>query len=311
MLEPQGRNVQVALREIGDHIRYHAAMVNRAFHEENRLAWNEATAAHNSHKRDQAKFFREGGNTLFPEEMALLGDIAGLSLVHLQCNSGQDTLSLAQRGAIVTGVDISDTAIAFACKLSEESGIPAKFHRMDVYDWLEETVQGAERFDIAFCSYGAICWLSDLNTWARGIAAVLKPDGRFVMVEFHPFAMTLDEHWTHKFPYCRGGQVQNWEEGIGDYVAYSGAALTPSGYVAGVKDFKNPYRSHEFLWGIGEVVTALLEAGLTITALQEYPYSNGCMQFERMRETAGGRMIPPEDVPNLPLLYGLAARKAS
>ena len=68
----------------------------REYHEENRLAWNEATKAHNSHKGDQARFLREGGSTLFPEEVALLGDIDGKRLLHLQCNAGQDTLSLAR-----------------------------------------------------------------------------------------------------------------------------------------------------------------------------------------------------------------------
>ncbi|BAZ23858.1 putative methyltransferase [Kalymmatonema gypsitolerans NIES-4073] len=86
--------------------------LRKDLHEENRLSWNEATKAHNSHKGDQAKFFRLGGSTLFPEEKELLGDIAGLSLVHLQCNAGQDTLSLVQLGAVATGVDISDEAIA-------------------------------------------------------------------------------------------------------------------------------------------------------------------------------------------------------
>jgi SAM-dependent methyltransferase len=285
-------------------------MKHQDLHEENRLSWNEATLAHNSHKRTQAQFFRHGGDTLFPEEMELLGDVSGLSLAHLQCNSGQDSLSLARRGAVVTGVDISDTAIAFACQLSEESGIPATFHRMDVYDWLEETAQSTQRFDTVFCSYGALCWLSDLNTWAKGIAAVLKPGGRFVVVDFHPFAMTFDEGWTHKYPYFGHGHPLTWEDGITDYVAASGDALAPSGYLEGVKDFKNPCRVHEFQWGIGEIVTALLEAGLTITALKEYPYSNGAKMFERMRETPGRRMVPPEQVPNLPLMYGIAAQKA-
>src|SRR5437762_3986221 len=131
-------------------------MLRKPLHEENRLAWNVATPVHNSHKRDQAGFLRGGGSTLFPEEIELLGDIRGLSLVHLQCNAGQDTLSLAQLGAQVTGVDISDTAIEFARKLSEESGIPASFHRMDVYDWLEEAVRSGQQFDVAFSSYGCI-----------------------------------------------------------------------------------------------------------------------------------------------------------
>src|SRR5207253_119295 len=95
-------------------------MLRKELHEQNRLAWNLATDAHNSHKADQARFFCEGGSKLAPEEIELLGDIRGLSLVHLQCNSGQDTLSLAQLGAHVTGIDISDTAIDFARKLSED-----------------------------------------------------------------------------------------------------------------------------------------------------------------------------------------------
>jgi hypothetical protein len=43
----------------------------RALHEQNRLSWNAATRAHNSHKADQAKFYREGGSKLYPEETAL------------------------------------------------------------------------------------------------------------------------------------------------------------------------------------------------------------------------------------------------
>src|SRR5512133_2945020 len=102
-------------------------MVRKELHEANRRAWNEATIAHNSHKRDQAAYLRAGGSTLYPEELALLGDLAGKSLLHLQCNAGQDTLSLAQRGALVTGVDISDTAVDFARQLSAESGISGTF----------------------------------------------------------------------------------------------------------------------------------------------------------------------------------------
>ena len=281
----------------------------KELHEENRLSWNEATKAHNSHKGNQAKFFREGGSTLFPEEMELLADINGLSLLHLQCNAGQDTLSLAKLGAVVTGVDISDEAIAFAQKLSEESGIPATFHRADVYDWLEEARQGNERFDLVFCSYGALCWLSNVKIWANGIASVLKSGGQFVMVEFHPITLIFDWDWTHKFPYFSEGKPLTWKDGIGDYVANSDEGLTPWGYEKGIENFRNPYRTHEFTWGIGEVVTALLEAGLILEVLKEYPYTNGCKIFERMRETPGRRMVPPEDVPNLPLMYAIAARK--
>ncbi|MGH7751436.1 MAG: class I SAM-dependent methyltransferase, partial [Gemmatimonadales bacterium] len=158
----------------------------REYHEQNRLAWNEATKAHNSHKGDQARFLREGGSTLFPEEVDLLGQLQGKRLLHLQCNAGQDTVSLAKLGAVCTGVDISDEAVAFATRLSAESGIPATFVRSDVYDYLAEAAAKGEQFDRVFSSYGAICWLSDLAGWGRGIASLLAPGGRFVLVEFHP-----------------------------------------------------------------------------------------------------------------------------
>jgi SAM-dependent methyltransferase len=284
-------------------------MPRKELHEDNRRAWNAATLAHNSHKADQATFLREGGNTLFDTELELLGDIVGKSLVHLQCNSGQDSLCLARLGATVTGVDISDEAITFARQLSADAGIPASFVLADVYDWLAEAAQQAARYDIVFSSYGALVWLSDIRAWTRGMAGILKPGGRVVVVEFHPFSMVFDWDWSHKYPYFADGAPLSYEHGVGDYVAMAGEALTPSGFLEGTRDFVNPHPGHEFQWGIGEVVTALLDAGLAITALREYPYANAARQFDRMRELPGKRMIPPVDVPNLPLMYGLVARR--
>jgi SAM-dependent methyltransferase len=282
-------------------------MLRKDLHEENRRAWNAATDAHNSHKHDQATFFREGGSTLYPEEIALLGDIAGRTLLHLQCNAGQDTLSLAQLGAQVTGVDISDTAIAFARRLADESGIPATFVRADIYDWFAQA-EGAQ-YDIVFASYGALVWLSDIRRWGQGVAGVLRPGGRYVLVEFHPIVAIFDWEWHHAHPYFGEGQTFTYEVGIGDYVAMAGAALAPMGYLEGVQDFQNPHPSHEFQWPVGEVVSALTEAGLAITTLREYPYMNGAKILSAMRELPGGRMYPPEHIPSLPLMYGLVAKK--
>lgn len=281
----------------------------KQFHEENRLSWNEATKANNSHKGDPSQFFREGGDTLFPEEIEVLGEIAGLSILHLQCNSGQDSLNLAKSGAILTGIDRSDEAIAFARKLSQESNIPATFYRTDVLNWLDRTAGKNERFDTVFSSYRAVCWLCDLSLWAQVIASILKPGGGLAIVDFHRVAMIFDEDGNHQFPYFREGNPLTWEEGVSHYVATSSGGLTPWGYDRGVENFKNPYRCHEFQWGIGEIVSALLEAKLTILTFKEYPYSNGCKLFNRMQELPGRRMIPPENVPNIPLMYAIAAQK--
>ncbi len=283
--------------------------MRRELHEENRLSWDAATAAHNSHKGDQAAWLRAGGSTLFPEELELLGDVSGRTLLHLQCNSGQDTLSLARLGAVATGVDISDEAVGFARRLSAESGIAAEFERADVYDWLEAAGRAGRRFDLVFSSYGAVCWLSDLRAWARGIAGVLAPGGRFVLVEFHPVAAMFDERMRLFFPYSSGGEPFAWEDGVGDYVARSGEGLLHGAeYREGAVDFRNPHRSHEFAWGVGDVVSALLEAGLVLEALREWPHSNGFRPFEGMRELPGRRFTVPEGAPAMPLMYGVAAR---
>lgn len=284
-------------------------MIRKDLHEENRLSWNAATVAHNSHKLDQARFLKQGGSTLFPEELALLGDVRGASLLHMQCNAGQDTLSLAALGADAVGVDISDEAIDFARQLSAASGIKAHFERADVYDWLAAAAVKSRRFDIVFSSYGALIWLSDLRTWAAGLAHVLKPGGRLVLVEFHPFAMVFDYDWSPRFPYFGRGQAMTWEEGVGDYVAMSGPALAPSGYDEGATAFKNPHRCHEFAHSVGELLSAVLEAGLALEAWQEYPYANGARLFENMVEGPGKRMYPPPDMPGLPLMFSLVARR--
>ena len=284
-------------------------MMDRELREANRRSWNAATKAHNSHKRDQAGFLRRGGSTLFPEETELLGNVGGKRLVHLQCNAGQDTLCLARLGAIVTGVDISDEAIRFAQELSVESDIPATFHRADVYDWLDAARDRDERFDLVFCSYGSICWLSDLERWAAGVSAVLVPGGCLVTVDFHPVSMMFNELFELTYPYFGEGRPCKWEDGVQDYVAASGPALAPSGFQEGIQDFENPHAVYEFQWHVGAILSALLRSGLSIERFREYPYANGVKLFDNMREAPGRRMFPPDEVPGVPLMFGLVAIK--
>ncbi|MFN5059365.1 MAG: class I SAM-dependent methyltransferase [Chloroflexota bacterium] len=280
-------------------------MSNRDVRIQNQRSWDAVVPAHVSHHRDVPGFLRRGGSSLFPEELTLLGDIRGVQLVHLMCNAGLDTLSLANQGAHVTGVDISQNAVAQARKWAVESGITATFVQSDVYDWLTMTEQ---QFDRVYCSYGAICWLNDLTGWAHGVARVLSPGGRFVLVEFHPTSNMFNRDWLLERDYPQAGR-QLTLHGIDDYVADSGGGLTPSGYSEGVSGFVNTEPCHLFQWSVGEVVTALAQAGLVIERLEEYCYSNGERPFNDMVETAGRRMVAPTHIAKFPLLYGIAATK--
>ena len=279
----------------------------RREHEENRLSWNAATQAHNSHKGDQAKFFRDGGSTLRDEELALLGNLAGQRVAHLQCNSGQDTLSLVKLGSSVVGVDLSDEAIAFAQRLSADSGIPATFVRADVYEWLAQSATQPPGFDVCFCSYGALMWLFNLDSWARGIASILKPGGRLVVVDFHPFALVFDEKKEHYRPYFAGGRVFTEATGVPDYVSRAGEQMVPWGFERGVEGFKNPHPSHEYQWTLAELLTAVLEAGLTLKTYREYPQCQMAFFEELVCDSSGNRVFR-EGAFNLPLVFGLVAQ---
>jgi SAM-dependent methyltransferase len=276
--------------------------------EQNRLSWNAVVGAHQSHRGDLAEFLSGGGNTLFPEERALLGDLRGKTLAHLQCNSGGDSLSLALLGATVTGVDISDEAIDFARQLSADSGIPATFERSDVYPWLEHAAAEDKSFDVVFCSYGALCWLSNIDEWFKRVAAVLKPGGRFVCVEFHPVAMIFDEQGVPTYGYSIAEPLF-WDDGIRDYVADACGGLTPSGPSIAAEPFRNPHPAYEFQRGLSEILGAALRAGLAVREFREYLYSNGWKPFTDMKALPGRRWTMPEGKPSIPLMFGLAARR--
>jgi SAM-dependent methyltransferase len=276
--------------------------------EANRRSWNAATPAHHSHRPGQAAFLRAGGLTIFPEERELLGDLAGSRLLHLLCNAGQDSLSLASLGAQVTGVDISDEAISLARQLSTDSGIPARFLRADVYDYLAEARAAGERFERVYCGYGAICWLYDLDAFATGVANILAPGGRFALMEFHPASNMLDRNWCLAHDYPQGGALLELD-GVGDYVGDSGHGLAPAGFEPGVAGFVNPHPCHLYRWGVGDVVSALADAGLRILTLREHCYVNGEQPFAAMRAGEGRRIYPPVGAPAVPLMYGLAAEK--
>ncbi|MEZ4233779.1 MAG: methyltransferase domain-containing protein [Polyangiaceae bacterium] len=275
----------------------------KARREQTRRSWNLATEAHNAHKRDQAAFLRGGGTTLFSDEIELLGELAGKSLLHLQCNAGQDSLCLARLGAEVTGVDISDAAIDFARRLSQEAGIPARFERADVLDWLPGAATDERRFDVVFASYGALPWIDDIAAWMRGVAAVLAPGGRLVVMEFHPLIWSVDQDLRIKDPYFA---AEVFSEPVGDYVGRSGDALAPSGFVES-EPFENPELAHSYQWTVAQILQALLDSGLRLREVREYPYINGCKFLPNLRELPGKRFTLPHGTASLPMQLGLVA----
>lgn len=273
--------------------------------DETRRSWNFATKEHNAQKKDQAAFLRAGGSTLFPDEVELLGDVRGKTVLHVCCNSGQDTVSLAALGARITGVDFSDEAVAFARELSTNSGVAATFVHSEAVAFLEST---KERFEVVFYSYGVLGWFDDVERFMAGCARVLKPGGRLVGLEFHPLIWSLGPHGAWADPYFAKGH--DFAEPVSNYVAEAGGALSPSGHVERAAT-ANPHVAHGWQHTVGDIVTAVSRAGLGIERLVEYPYANGARRgpwfAPKGKEGVDARrFVSPV---SLPLMLGLVALK--
>ncbi len=256
----------------------------------NRRTWDQRVDVHRRSRFYDVDGFRAGASSLRPVEIEELGDVDGRSLLHLQCHFGLDTLSLARRGAVVTGVDFSGPAIELASSLATELDLKARFIRSDVYD-LTRVLH--EQFDVVFTSYGVLCWLPDVPAWGRVVSRFLRPGGRFVIVENHPVAACFEEvdgrlELTYS-PFQR--EPSEWM--ATDTYADRSVAMDPS-------------PMYEWSWTVSGMVSALIGAGLRVEGLRELPVSSW-QRFPAMVQDAEGWWRLPDDP--LPLLVACRALK--
>ncbi len=76
----------------------------------NQEMWDALTEINAASEYYDVEGFKHGKCTLQKIEREELGDVAGKSLLHLQCHFGVDTMSWARLGAKVTGADFSQKA---------------------------------------------------------------------------------------------------------------------------------------------------------------------------------------------------------
>lgn len=115
-------------------------------------------------------------------------------------------------------------------------------------------------------------------------------------------------------PALRAAHVDlDGDDGVDDYVEFSAGGLWPTALQttsdSAPGEFSNPDPCHEWVWSLGEILTALLDAGLQITRFEEYPYTNGWRPLPDMLEQPGRRWVPPMPGAWMPLMYGLRATR--
>ncbi len=260
----------------------------------NRLKWDESVALHVGSRGYDVPSFLRGRSTLRSIEIEEVGRVRNRSLLHLQCHFGLDTLSWARRGANATGVDFSPAAVAAARDLGRRAGIRARFVESNLYD-LPRHLRGT--FDVVYTAKGALCWLPDLARWGRIVARYLRPGGRFYLLEDHPFPDVFpnDDHTTALVPkidYFRE-RAQRWE--------YGGTYAAPAARMR--------HRiSYDWVHPVSEVLGSLLDAGLALDFVHEFPYTFW-RRFPFMRRRRDGWWCLPGRGSLLPLMWSVGAHR--
>jgi SAM-dependent methyltransferase len=222
----------------------------------NQKLWDELAPLHAASRYYDVDAFVAGASTLGAIELEEVGAVGGKRLVHLMCHFGMDTLSWARRGAQVTGVDFSAEAIRIARELAEQVRTPAEFVCADV---LQAADAVADTFDIVFLSRGVLMWIEDIDAWATACARLLRPGGVFYLLDNHPLALALTET----------------DDGVsvhGDYFhSTEPVVVVKDGSYAVADPGMRHQESREWNHSLGEVVTALVRAGIRIEFLHEFP----------------------------------------
>lgn len=255
----------------------------------NRKWWNEVTPIHAKSKLYNLSGFKQGKTSLFNIELEELGDVKDKTLLHPLCHFGMDTLSWARKGAIVTGVDLSDEAVKLAKKISRAINQPATFICSDIYE-LPKVLD--KKFDIIFMSYGVLCWIKNIKKWAKVISHFLKDGGTFYITELHPFTNILSSDFKIDYKYFDKGPFIDDSEGT-----YS--------------DWDSKINGQTYIWSytISDVVNALIEEGLKIEFIHEFPYTMYDQFPGLMEKNKKGQYFLKDKKLQIPLLFSLKATK--
>lgn len=218
--------------------------------------------------------------------------LAGLSVLHLQCHIGTDTISWLRLGAREAwGLDFSPASLAHARSIAQRAGANATFVEGDAR-FASHVIDRV--FDVVVTGTGAIMWLPDLSDWAHSIADLLVPGGTLLLRDDHPLLDALGyESLTITEDYLSGTGSIDYE--------------SDESYVEGSAGKIAHTANHNWRHDFQEIVGSLLAAGLSIEAFRESPHAEWkALPF--LVETEQGWTMP-EGMPKIPLNFAIVARK--
>lgn len=226
---------------------------------------------------DDIARYSNGAGRIALQVPHLTQGLANRRVLHMQCGRGEHTVALARSGADVTGIDFSSRQIEAASAHCRASGVNASFLVADIHD-LAVTVP-AESFDIVWAVEGVMCWVGDLERWARGIYHTLGPGGELVLCDVHPIAAVFEIKEGHPFP-AR---------------SYFGAPAMPRrvSWRHQRKSADDSSFTSEVVtwdWPLSNILQSLISAGLVLSHIEEFPECGDIYRWQELDATFRGRL---------------------
>ena len=222
------------------------------FAEQNKEAWSKLSK---EHYETFKKRLSAHNHQLNPHIQRELGDLQGKSIIHLQCNTGADTILLAKMAKSAVGVDFSADNVFYANQLAKDFEMNnISFIESDIMDFMDKH---NKKYDIVFVSEGAIGWLPDLDKWGKTIKHLLKDDGFFYIFDAHPFSLMFDE--------------KKMGQGFLE-IKYPYFSQTPSLYtkIGGWAAEKQTADNYFWIYKVSDIINALVKNGLNIEYFNEF-----------------------------------------
>jgi 2-polyprenyl-3-methyl-5-hydroxy-6-metoxy-1,4-benzoquinol methylase len=244
----------------------------------NKIAWEtkayEAWVRQYGTPAELAETLRQTGHHNLRYWLKYIGDPAGKQVLNLLGSHGRKAIALAMLGAEATVVDLSAENQRYALDVAAAADVKLDYICSDALNIPDEEELG--QFDIVLMEFGVLHYFTDLHAIFEVVRRRLRPNGRLLLTDFHPFARA----WARTY---------NLPEPSGNYFDRQ----VKEGDVAFAKLL--PEEEREGLgkvlacsWTLGDILSAAGDSELYIRAFEE---------------------IPSPSNPNIPEFYTLVADK--
>lgn len=227
---------------------------------QNKLAWEynayDFWCAHNGAPADMAQTLLADPLKAIRRHAAYFDGFEGVRIANICGSCGKKAVPLALLGAQVTVFDLSADNCRYATEVADAAGVQLDYQVGNVLE-IDMARYGGS-FDVVFMEGGILSYFHDLAQFMNVMHGLLKPGGRLILSDFHPFNKVMD--------------ALGLEQPTMSYFStevYEGEMAHARFYEEEIRrQFpKCSYRKYT----VSEIINGVLCAGFTLTRFDEHP----------------------------------------